>query len=188
VPTPERAQWAVDRLQISPGQHVLEVGCGQGHAAALICELVGETGSLTAVDRSTLMMETARSRLRSWAGSGRLHLLCGAVEESLIPENRYDIAFGFSVAPMWRSPDVTAAVWQALKPGGSMHLFDQPPGWKHAADVDAYSAPVIAALRGYGFETFPPESARLSQGWAVHIRAARPLTDKIPTPKAAARA
>lgn len=188
MPTPERAQWAVDRLHITPGSHVLEVGCGQGHAAALICELVGETGSLTAVDRSTLMMEAASSRLKAWAGSGRLHLLCGGVEESLIPEGTYDVAFGFSVAPMWRSPDVTAAVWHALKPGASMHLFDQPPAWKHAADVDAYAAPVVAALRGYGFDTYPAESAQLSSGWAIHIRAARPQDDKVPTPKAVARA
>lgn len=178
MPTPERARWAVDRLGVTPGSHVLEVGCGHGQAAALICEIVGETGSLTAVDRSTLMMEVASTRLKSWAGSGRLHLLCGAIEESLIPDQAYDIAFGFSVAPMWRSPDVTAAVWRALKPGGTLHLFDQPPGWQHAADVDAYAAPVLAALQGYGFETFPPESDRLTGGWAVHIRAARPATEQ----------
>ena len=178
MPTPERARWAVDRLDVRPESHVLEVGCGHGHAAALICELLGENGSLTAVDRSTLMMESAFSRLRPWSDSGRLHLLCGGVEESLIPEQAYDIAFGFSVAPMWRSPDVTAAVWDALKPGGAMHLFDQPPGWKHAADVDAYAAPVLAALQGYGFETSTPGSEQLSAGWAVHIRAIRPANQR----------
>ena len=78
---------------------------------------------------------------------------------------------------MWRSPSVTAAVWAALKPGGTMHLFDLPPGWTHAADVDAYAAPVLAALRGYGFDVVPAESARLSGGWAVHIRASRPVAE-----------
>lgn len=180
MPTPERARWAVERLQVRPGHHVLEVGCGHGYAAALVCEQLGERGSLTAVDRSTLMMEAAHSRLKPWSGSGRLHLLCGGIEESLIPEQAYDIAFGFSVAPMWRSPAVTAAVWDALRPGGLLHFFDQPPGWQHAADVDAYAAPVLAALQGYGFETFAPESAQLGTGWAVHIRAARPMADRAP--------
>lgn len=180
MPTPERARWAVERLGITPGTQVLEVGCGYGHAAALVCELVGDTGSLTAVDRSAMMMDYARGRLSGWADSGRVSLICGAVEDSGLTDGAFDIAFGFSVAPMWRSPDVTAAVWRALRPGGTVHLFDQPPAWKHAADVDAYAAPVLAALRGYGFEPFAPESSRLSEGWAVHIRAARPLSDRTP--------
>jgi ubiquinone/menaquinone biosynthesis C-methylase UbiE len=179
VPTPERAQWAVERLGVTSGARVLEVGCGHGHAAALICELVGESGSLTAVDRSTLMMDAAGGRLAAWAASGRVHLICGGIEDSVVPDGSFDIAFGFSVAPMWRSPDVTAAVWRALRPGGALHLFDQPPGWKHAADVDAYATPVLAALQGYGFETFAPDSAHLSAGWAVHIRAARPATEGL---------
>jgi ubiquinone/menaquinone biosynthesis C-methylase UbiE len=180
VPTPERARWAVDQLQVKPGEHVLEVGCGHGHAAALVCELVGEHGSLTAVDRSTLMHDVADVRLGPWTRGGRARLVRGAVEESEFPEGAFDKAFGFSVAPMWRMPAVTAAVWRALRPGGTMHLFDQPPGWQHAADVDAYAAPVLAALQGYGFETFSPESAQLGAGWAVHIWAARPTTERAP--------
>lgn len=178
MPTPERARWAVERLHLAPGAQVLEVGCGHGHAAELVCELVGTEGSLTAVDRSTLMMEVANGRLSSWVGSGRAHVICGSVEEAGLPDGSFDLAFGFSVAPMWRSPSVTAAVWAALKPGGTMHLFDQPPGWQHAADVDAYAAPVLAALRGYGFEVFPAESAQLSSGWVVHIRAVRPVSER----------
>ena len=180
MPTPERAQWAVERLGVTPGAHVLEVGCGHGHAAALVCELVGDEGSLTAIDRSAMMMDYARSRLSVWADSGRVSLICGSVQESDLAEGSFDIVFGFSVAPMWRSPDVTSAVWRVLRPGGTMHLFDQPPGWQHAADVDAYAAPVLAALRGYGFETFTPEATQLSAGWAVHIRAARPAADRAP--------
>lgn len=170
----------MERLGIAPGAHVLEVGCGDGHAAALVCELVGESGSLTAVDRSAMMMDYATGRLSSWVESGRVSLVCGTVQESGVADGAFDIAFGFSVAPMWRSPDVTSAVWRALRPGGTVHLFDQPPGWQHAADVDAYAAPVLASLRGYGFEAFRPEASRLRAGWAVHIRAARPLTERAP--------
>ncbi len=180
MPTPERAQWAVDRLQLSPGTRVLEVGCGQGHAAALVCEVVGDTGSLTAVDRSTLMMDVAGGRLGPWAEAGRLTMLCGALEEVEVAEGGFDVVFGFSVAPMWRHPEVTAAAWRALRPGGTLHLFDQPPAWKHAADVDAWASPVIAVLQGYGFETYPAEASQLSTGWAVHVRASRPVDEQMP--------
>jgi ubiquinone/menaquinone biosynthesis C-methylase UbiE len=179
MPTPERARWAVERLGVQPGAHVLEVGCGDGHAAALVCELVGEQGSLTAVDRSALMADVAHGRLSPWIGSGRASVICGGIEESEVPDGAFDIVFGFSVAPMWRSPQITAAVRRALRPGGTLHLFDQPPGWQHVADVDAYSGPVSAALLGYGLDVFPAETEQLSAGWAVHIRAARPVAEQV---------
>jgi ubiquinone/menaquinone biosynthesis C-methylase UbiE len=164
----------VARLGIAPGDRVLEVGCGHGHAAALVCELVGEQGRLTAVDRSSLMTDRAAVQLQAWLSTGRVDLVRGPVEDASLEHGAYDIAFGFSVAPMWRVPDVTAAVWRALRPGGSLHLFDQPPGWQHAADVDAYAAPVLAALAGYGFATSSPQCEQLRGGWAVHIRVDRP--------------
>lgn len=178
MPTPERAHWAVERLRLEAGDHVLEVGCGHGHAAALVSELVGETGSLTAIDRSPMMTDMAKAQLRPWLDGGRVTLRCGLVEESGLVEGFYDVVFGFSVAPMWRSPSVTAAIWRSLKPGGTLHLFDQPPGWQHAADVDAYAAPILAALQGYGFVVSSPESAQLAKGWAVHLRATRPATSE----------
>ena len=175
MPTPERARWAVERLHVQSGDHVLEIGCGHGHAAALVGELVGDSGSLTAVDRSPMMTDMAKAQLRPYLDSGRVTLTCGLVEECDVPEGFFDVVFGFSVAPMWRSPTVTAAIWRSLKPGGAFHLFDQPPGWQHAADVDAYAAPILAALQGYGFEVSTPVSAQLSKGWAVHLRATRPM-------------
>ncbi len=174
MPTPERARWAVERLHLESGDHVLEVGCGHGHAAALVCELVGDAGSLTAIDRSPMMADMATAQLRPWLSGDHVTLTCGLVEECGVPDAFFDVVFGFSVAPMWRSPTVTAAIWRSLRPGGALHLFDQPPGWQHAADVDAYAAPILAALQGYGFEVSTPESAQLSTGWAVHLRAVRP--------------
>jgi SAM-dependent methyltransferase len=184
MPTPERARWAVERMHLTTDSHVLEVGCGQGHAAELICELLNDAGGLTAVERSTLMTDVAGGRLGAWMRSGRAELICGAMEESSLPEASFDVAFGFSVAPMWRSPEVAAAVRRALRPGGTLHLFDQPPAWQHVADVDAYAGPVLAALRSHGFETFEPEVARLSNGWVVHIRAARPAVEPAVEPVA----
>lgn len=40
----------LEQLDIQPGHHVLEIGAGTGFNAALMAHLVGETGSVTAVD------------------------------------------------------------------------------------------------------------------------------------------
>jgi trans-aconitate methyltransferase len=47
----DRLRSVVDRLAIRPDDRVLEIGCGHGVAAPLVCERLG-TGRLTAVDRS----------------------------------------------------------------------------------------------------------------------------------------
>jgi SAM-dependent methyltransferase len=48
-------------LDIRPADTVLEIGCGNGRAASLICERLGR-GRLTAIDRSKTMIAAARER------------------------------------------------------------------------------------------------------------------------------
>ncbi|MET9630757.1 class I SAM-dependent methyltransferase [Lentzea sp. NPDC006480] len=54
----ERLRGVVDQLAIRPDDRVLEIGCGQGVAATMVCQLLA-TGTLTAIDRSTKMVEAA---------------------------------------------------------------------------------------------------------------------------------
>jgi SAM-dependent methyltransferase len=58
----ERQRRAVEELDIQPGDRVLELGCGHGVAASLVCDNLGPGGHLTAIDRSPKMIEAASSR------------------------------------------------------------------------------------------------------------------------------
>jgi len=73
---PDRLRWAVDVVDPQPDEELLEVGCGPGVAAALVCERLA-SGRLHAVGRSATAAERTRRRGADHLASGRLHLLWG---------------------------------------------------------------------------------------------------------------
>lgn len=44
----------LEAFPIFPGNQVLEIGCGQGDTTAVLAELVGDSGHVTAVDPADL--------------------------------------------------------------------------------------------------------------------------------------
>lgn len=60
--------WAflLDQLDIAAGAQVLHLGCGTGYYTAVMAELVGPTGRITALEIDAGLAETARAALRSW--------------------------------------------------------------------------------------------------------------------------
>jgi ubiquinone/menaquinone biosynthesis C-methylase UbiE len=54
-----------DRLNVSPGDRVLDVGCGTGNDARMLASLVGPTGQVTGIDVSKTMIDVAQERSRA---------------------------------------------------------------------------------------------------------------------------
>ena len=48
---------------LQPGMHVLDLGCGMGDVSILAARLIGETGSVTGLDRDGVVLEKARERV-----------------------------------------------------------------------------------------------------------------------------
>ena len=124
---PDRLRAVVDELGIHPGDRVLEIGCGHGVAATLVCERLA-SGRLTAVDRSAKMIAAAERRNVEYVADGRAEFLLGTLEALDLGERRFDIVFAVRVGLFNREPDRAhelASRW--LAPGGRVHAFFDPP-------------------------------------------------------------
>jgi protein-L-isoaspartate(D-aspartate) O-methyltransferase len=62
------ALWAklYDRLDLGPGAHVVHVGAGTGYYSAILAEMVGRRGRVTAIEIDPGLAERARDNLATW--------------------------------------------------------------------------------------------------------------------------
>ena len=81
---------AVAALQLRPGQHVLDLGCGTGLSLALLQRGVGPQGQITAVEQSPEMLARARRRVAA-AGWRNITLLEAPVDRAAL-QGRADAA------------------------------------------------------------------------------------------------
>ncbi|MEV6711337.1 class I SAM-dependent methyltransferase [Lentzea sp. NPDC051208] len=123
----ERLRDVVGQLAIRPGDRVLEIGCGQGVAATMVCRLL-TTGTLTAIDRSTKMIEAATRRNAAYVASGRAEFLIASLEDMNLGDRRFDLVFAVRVGLFHRDPDRAHALLEPwLAPGARvLSFFDVP--------------------------------------------------------------
>ena len=164
----ERLAWAVDVLDVRPSDRVLEVGCGHGVAASLVCERL-DGGRLVGIDRSAKMIEMATRRNEAHVAAGRAVFETVALERADLGDERFDKVFGVHVAALWRSEEALAVVREHLAPGGAMYVFSQAPGWKRAAHARGPADQVAAALRSRGFSVDEPIVEELESAPAICV-------------------
>jgi protein-L-isoaspartate O-methyltransferase len=141
----DRHAWAVERLDPQPDDRVLEIGCGPGVAAALLCERL-DRGHLTAIDRSAAAVERAGRRLAPHLAAGRVAILQTDLAGLAAPAHAFDRAVAVNVNVFWTGP--AEAELQVLRtvvrPSGVICLvYEGPPS---GGDRDV--APTVAAALG----------------------------------------
>ena len=123
----ERLRRIVDQLGVRPGDRVLEIGCGHGVAATLVCERLGG-GLLTAVDRSPKMIEAARRRNAAYVEAGTAEFIVSTLEELDLGDRRFDVVFAVRVGLFHREPERARRLAERwLAPGGTLRAVFDPP-------------------------------------------------------------
>jgi SAM-dependent methyltransferase len=115
----------VDRLAATPGEVILDVGCGTGLNFPLLAEAIGEHGQLIGVDLSAEMLERARARVAGH-GWGNVLLVRAAAEEFDLPAVA-DAALICAAHDVMRSPRALANVLGHLRSGG--RIVAAGPKW-----------------------------------------------------------
>jgi trans-aconitate methyltransferase len=146
---PARIRWAVEFMDVQPSDHVLEIGCGPGAGAELICQRL-ETGKLFAIDRSESGVDRTRRRCKRYVDAGRLTVRQIDLATLRVPVKRLHKVYAFNVNLFWvrECQDEIALLHERVLPGGVVYLFYSASRADQVQDIKEKAS---AALTAGGF-------------------------------------
>jgi demethylmenaquinone methyltransferase/2-methoxy-6-polyprenyl-1,4-benzoquinol methylase len=119
------AQMALERLSVSEGETVLEIGFGTGHCLRRIAESVGPKGKAYGIDISTGMMEISKERLEEAGLEDRVKLFCGDAANLPFDDSVFDAVFMSFTLELFDTPEIPKVleeIKRVLKQGGRLGI------------------------------------------------------------------
>lgn len=158
-----RETWAANRrvieaLEVAPGDHVLDVGCGHGRGLAPLAARARK-GRVVGADPSALMADMAVRRNRRLVRNGRVKVVVAGAEALPFSDATFDKALCVHVVYFWTDMDACLKeIARVLKPGGRLALLFRTSADEAAVQAfpaDIYRFPALkemtAALAAAGF-------------------------------------
>lgn len=134
---------------LSPGEAVLDLGCGAGIDLLLAADRVGDGGRVIGVDMTDEMIARARANVEA-AGRPNVEVRKGLIEDLPVEDSSIDVVISNCVINL--SPDkprVFAEIARVLRPGGRMRVSDlvveDLPAWVRQSSA-LYSSCVAGAV------------------------------------------
>jgi ubiquinone/menaquinone biosynthesis C-methylase UbiE len=115
-------QNTIDRLQLQPGNRVLDVCCGSGASAIPAARQVGNVGSVLGVDLAESLLELARTKSQQ-QGLTNIEFRCGDFTNLGLASDSFDAivcVFGIFFVPDMQS--AVAELLRLLRPGGKLAI------------------------------------------------------------------
>lgn len=114
---------AVDRLQLKPGDSILEIGCGTGRNLPFLREAVGPLGHIFGVDLSEGMLAQARQLCtkRKWENVTLIH---SDANSHTVPDAVSGVIFSLSYATIPHHKEVLLHAWNQLQVGRNLVIMD----------------------------------------------------------------
>jgi len=190
---------AMQRADIKPGEHVLDVGCGCGQTALELAERASPGGSVMGIDISQPMLARARER-QSALGLKNLEFVQADAQTHPFAREHFDLIFSRFGVMFFEDPSAAFGnlrttlrsdgrlcfvCWQALEKNewvrvplraAARHVALPPPPPVGAPGPFAFADPdrVRALLAAGGFTevSFTPHETVLSMGGATSVEEA----------------
>ena len=121
---PHLIKRVVDKMDIQPGQSIVDLGSGTGRNDCLIAQKIGPRGSILGLDISNEMLALSRKRCQSYPN---IEFREQRIETPLTYQQEFDKVFlsfvlhGFEDAQKLK---IIRNAYQALKPGGVFCVLD----------------------------------------------------------------
>jgi SAM-dependent methyltransferase len=110
----------MDRLDLLPGQRVVDLGCGSGRTTLELASRVGPGGEVLGVDIAAEMLARGRERAAR-SGAGNIEFLHADVQVHDLGQARFDAAYSRFGVMFFTDPVAAFAnVRTALRPGGML--------------------------------------------------------------------
>lgn len=150
----QRTMWirqrAIAKLDLRPGDRVLDVACGTGLSLQSLRDAVGPEGQVVGVDLSPDMIGLAQQRVVQ-AGWDNVRLLEAPLETADIPGPLDAVLFHFT-HDILRSPPALERIFAATRPGGRVAFagMKYAPWWMAPVNliVRAKARPYMTTLDG----------------------------------------
>jgi ubiquinone/menaquinone biosynthesis C-methylase UbiE len=127
----------LEGADIRPGMKVLEVGCGTGFFTIPAAKMIGNSGSLTAIDKLPLSVETVTEKVRQANLHDVVRVVKGDALDTKLEKESFDevIIFGIIPNPMLPLDKLLQEMHRVLRSGGIMAVW--PPSWVHEAIIQS---------------------------------------------------
>ena len=116
---------------LTPGQTIIEVGCGTGFFTIPAAIMIGEEGKLLAIDVMTSYLDQVSEKVRD-AGLSNVHVMKRNALKTELQSEDIDTVLLFGVVPYPSLPlkRLLPEMHRVLKPDGRMAVWQFPvPGW-----------------------------------------------------------
>ncbi|HEY9207389.1 MAG TPA: methyltransferase domain-containing protein [Candidatus Methanoperedens sp.] len=150
----------VEKLEVKPGDTILDVGCGTGRLTLQVAGITGPGGMVIGIDPSVQRIEVARRKVGNLPLFNVRFEIGNGNDLSRFENNSFDIVY-LNIVLHWirEKEDALAQIYRILKPGGRLGITtgnrDKPYTMKSIMD-EVLRRPLYAGAVDAGRETSIP--------------------------------
>ena len=144
----------INKLDLKPGDVVLDVCCGSGASALPAAELVGDTGHVIGIDLAEKLLNLASNKAQN-KSLNNVEFRLGDMLDTGFDDASFDAVV--CVFGIFFVPDISEAIrelWRVLRPGGKLAITTWGPDFFEPANTVFWNA--VRDVRPELFKGFNP--------------------------------